>query len=80
MRSLASCLFTSSGQNSPPKGRCYLSMKITEMIAGQNRTALRSEDLVGLNATLMFALQNIRRYRVFEEVDQVSLHNSRRSK
>ncbi|KAF2445442.1 hypothetical protein P171DRAFT_472203 [Karstenula rhodostoma CBS 690.94] len=57
-------------QSFPEKGRCYLPLNMTEMVVDENENILRSEDLVGLNATLMFQLKDLRHYSVFEQVDQ----------
>jgi hypothetical protein len=48
-------------------------MNMTQMVVDEDGAALQSSDLVGLNATLMFPLQDARHYSVFEQVDQVSL-------
>ncbi|OAG11443.1 uncharacterized protein CC84DRAFT_1158985 [Paraphaeosphaeria sporulosa] len=57
-------------QNFPKQGRCYLPLNMTEMVVDEDGKALRSEDLVGLNATLTFELCDARNYRTFEQVDQ----------
>lgn len=71
-----SCRSPFARQNFPTKGRCYLLLNMTEMVVDEKDKALRSEDLVGLNATLTFELMNGRQYRTFEQVDQVSSYTS----